>query len=69
MPDFLVSFEGRSAFSRTTHRLYNYTRDQAIEQAKKIGNEKDYRTIYISYMGSSATVGYWVKKGSRWYKV
>lgn len=69
MPDFLVSFEGQYIYSPSTHRFFDYSKDEAIRLAKRIGDEKKYRTIYITYMHSGKTVGFWEKRGSRWYKV
>lgn len=68
MPNFEASFEGHYYNSRTTHRFFDYTKDEAIKLAKRRADEQGYRSIYLTYMGSGKTVGYWEKKGSRWYK-
>ncbi len=68
MPDFMVSFEGHYYYSHTNHRFFDYTKEEAIRLAKKTADEKGYRTIYLAYMHSGKTVGYWEKRGSRWYK-
>ena len=68
MPDFVASFEGHYYYSHSTRRLFDYTKDEAIRLAKKTADEKGYRTIYLAYMHSGKTVGYWEKRGSRWYK-
>ena len=68
MPDFIVSYEGHYLNSPRTHRFFDYTKDEAIKLAKKRGDENRARSIYIVYMHSGKTVGYWEKKGSRWYK-
>ena len=69
MPDFLVSFEGHYTNSYTTNRFFDYSKDEVIKLAKKKADEKGYGSIYIVYMGSGKTVGYWEKKGSLWYRV
>lgn len=69
MPNFLVSFERHYTNSHTINRFFDYSKDEAIRLAKKTADEGRYTLIYIEYMGSGKTVGYWEKKGSRWYKV
>lgn len=68
MPDFIASFEGHYYHSYTTHRFFDYTKDEVIRMAKELADRKGYRTVYVAYMHSGKTVGYWEKKGSRWYK-
>lgn len=68
MPNFLASFEGHYYHSASSHRLFDYTKAEAIKLAKKIADEKRARTIYLAYLESGKTVGYWEKRGSRWYK-
>lgn len=68
MADFLVSFEGHYIHSRTTIRFFDHSKEEAIKLAKRTADESGYRSIYILYMHSGKTVGYWEKKGSRWYK-
>lgn len=68
MPNFIVNFEGRYYNSLRTHKLIDYSKDEAIRRAKMIGDVHDADSFYIEYMGSGKTVGYWEKRGSRWYK-
>lgn len=67
MANFEVVFEGHYN-SRTTNRFFDYSKEEAIKLAKRTADEKGYTSIYITYMHSGRTVGYWEKKGSRWYK-
>lgn len=69
MPNFMVSYEGHYYYSPTNHRFFDYTKDEVIKLAKQRADEKKYRTIYIAYLESGKTVGYWEKKGSRWYRM
>lgn len=68
MPDFIASYEGHYHNSPSSHRFFDYSKDEVIRMAKEIGDKKNARTLYIAYMHSGKTVGYWEKKGSRWYK-
>ena len=67
MADFIVTFED-SYYAMVPFRFFDYTKEEVITQAKKIANEKGYRSFHLTYMGSGKSVGYWQKRGSRWYK-
>jgi len=68
MPDFVASFEGHYYHSSRSIRLFDYTKEEAIRLAKRRADERRARTLYLAYMHSGKTVGYWEKRGSRWYK-
>lgn len=68
MPNFVARFEGRYYYGNRTVRFFDYSKDQAIRQAKKMADEQGADEIQIEYMGSGKSAGYWEKKGSRWYK-
>ena len=68
MPDFIASFEGRYYYGNRTIRFFGYSKEQAIRQAKRMADEQGADEIHIEYKGSGKSVGFWEKRGSRWYK-
>ena len=68
MPNFVASYEDHYYNSSRTHRFFDYSKEEAIRLAKQRADEVGARTLYLAYMESGKTVGYWEKRGSRWYK-
>lgn len=69
MSDFIASFDGRSYQGPRFHRYFGYSKDVAVRLAKQRGDETGATEIMMEYMSSGKIVGFWEKKGSRWYKV
>lgn len=69
MADFIASFDGRTYQGPRFRRFFGYSKDVAVRLAKQIGDETGATEIMMEYMSSGKNVGFWEKKGSRWYRV
>jgi len=69
MPNFIASFDGKFYEGPRFRRFFDYSKEVAIRLAKEVAEETGATEIYMEYMPSGKTVGFWEKKGSRWYKV
>lgn len=69
MPNFTASFEGRAYNGPRFRRFFDYSKDSAVRLAKEIADKEGATEFIMEYSPSGKTVGYWEKKGSRWYKV
>lgn len=69
MADFTALFGGGTYKGPRVRRFFDYPKDVAVRLAKQIGDEIGATEIMMEYMPSGKIVGFWEKKGSRWYRV
>lgn len=67
MANYEAVFESRHGNPRTRNRFFGYTKDEAIKQAKSMADKDGYTSIYMTTANGNL-VGFWEKRGSRWYK-
>lgn len=68
MPDFEVWFEGSRYKGLPLMTYYGYSKKNVVEKVKWDANKENADEFHINYKGSGKSVGFWKKKGTRWYR-
>ena len=65
-----ISVEYRKGTELIKKSRYDmYSKDEVVMMAKHLGLEMKADEIWISYVPSGKTIGYFERKGSRWYRM
>lgn len=67
MADFEAWFEGRGYEGQRKMRYLMMGKEWALKQAKEDGKRFGAEAFSLSY-ASGRSVGYWARKGTRWYR-